>query len=94
MVTMVSKPPAAIAKLAARIPRNATFRQQFVQCGKARCKKWHGPYWYAFWRPVKPRGEWAKGRRRVGETQSAYVGSDARLEQLRKIWAEWARGGS
>ncbi len=24
-----------------------TFELRWVQCGKARCRKWHGPYWYA-----------------------------------------------
>jgi len=58
--------PATEREIAARVPRGATFRLQLVRCGKARCRKWHGPYWYAYW--------FAGGR-----TRSAYVGSDARL---------------
>lgn len=59
---------------------NATFRRQYVQCGKAGCKAWHGPYWYAF---VK-----ASGR-----TRSFYIGKDARMaEVLRaRAGAEHAR---
>jgi hypothetical protein len=31
-----------------------TYRQEYVKCGKARCKKCsdggaHGPYWFAYW---------------------------------------------
>lgn len=49
------------------MPRAATLRRQRVKCGKPNCRKWHGPYWYAFW--------WQGDR-----TRSAYVGSDARLQ--------------
>jgi hypothetical protein len=27
--------------------RAITFELRWIQCGKARCRKWHGPYWYA-----------------------------------------------
>jgi hypothetical protein len=61
--------PASIDALASKLPSNATFRSQLVQCGKKNCRKWHGPYWYAFW--------WSKGR-----TRSAYVGSLERAAKL------------
>ena len=56
----------AAAELARRVPAGATLRLQLVQCGKPHCKKWHGPYWYAFWKVN-------------GKTRSAYVGSRERL---------------
>ncbi len=32
-------------------PRNVTFRQEHVRCGKPGCRTCpHGPYWYAYWR--------------------------------------------
>jgi|GEM_PF-2705548 len=57
---------AAVASLAKRVPSSATLRRQYVLCGKPRCRKWHGPYWYAFWH-------------RGGAMKSAYIGSDARM---------------
>jgi hypothetical protein len=37
------------------LPKNATYRQEYVRCGKATCAPCqrgpgHGPYWYAYWR--------------------------------------------
>lgn len=29
--------------------RRVCYRRELVQCGKANCLKWHGPYWYAYW---------------------------------------------
>jgi hypothetical protein len=31
------------------IPAKATLRLELVLCGKAKCKRLHGPYWYAYW---------------------------------------------
>lgn len=47
-----------------------TYAQQWVWCGKRRCRKWHGPYWYAhYWTPG--------GRRPHGHgTRSKYVGKE------------------
>lgn len=47
-----------------------TYAQRYVLCGKPRCARWHGPYWYAYWK--------AKGK-----VHSKYVG--LRLpDELRK----------
>lgn len=27
-----------------------TYQLQLIHCGKERCKRLHGPYWYAFWK--------------------------------------------
>lgn len=28
----------------------ATYQQQYILCSKPSCTKWHGPYWYAYFR--------------------------------------------
>ncbi len=48
------------------LAEGVTYRQEYVRCGKARCKRCreghgHGPYWYAYW---------SEG----GRTRSRYVG--------------------
>lgn len=63
--------PAAAERTDRRPPRTATLRRQYVDCG--RCTKWHGPYWYAFWRVG-------------GRVRSAYVGRDDALERLLRAW--------
>lgn len=40
---------------------SVTYQLELVQCGKPNCRKWHGPYWYAYW---------SAG----GRTRSLYVG--------------------
>jgi hypothetical protein len=47
----LSPPPPARQPL----PKTATYRQEYVRCGKATCTSCcsgpgHGPYWYAYWR--------------------------------------------
>jgi len=27
-----------------------TYQQRYVWCGKMTCERWHGPYWYAFFK--------------------------------------------
>jgi hypothetical protein len=27
-----------------------TYQHKYIRCGKKHCRKWHGPYWYAFWK--------------------------------------------
>jgi hypothetical protein len=39
--------PAADSK--PEVPSRATLRLELVLCGKAKCKRLHGPYWYAYW---------------------------------------------
>jgi hypothetical protein len=55
--------------MARAIPPHAGFRRQWIDCGKPKCRKLHGPYWYAFWKD---------GRKE----RSAYVGSEAKLRAL------------
>lgn len=31
------------------LPAKATLRLELVHCGKKKCKRLHGPYWYAYW---------------------------------------------
>jgi hypothetical protein len=38
-------------RLPKKIPRGATLRLEFVNCG--RCPNQHGPYWYAYWKDYR-----------------------------------------
>lgn len=40
---------------------SVTYQLEYIQCGKPKCQKWHGPYWYAYW---------SSG----GRTRSLYIG--------------------
>jgi hypothetical protein len=54
-----------------KIPRGATLRLEFVNCG--RCPKQHGPYWYAYWKDYQ------------GVTRKLYLGKqlpDARAAAI------------
>lgn len=43
-------------------PRKVSYRQEYVRCGKDRCRTCpHGPYWYAYWKEE-------------GRTRSRYIG--------------------
>lgn len=44
---------------------SVTYQLERVQCGKAKCRKWHGPYWYAYWTAG-------------GRTRSLYIGKKLR----------------
>lgn len=44
---------------------SVTYQLELVQCGKPRCRRWHGPYWYAYW---------SAG----GRTRSLYIGKRLR----------------
>jgi hypothetical protein len=44
---------------------SVTYQLELVTCGKPRCLKRHGPYWYAYW---------TMGRR----TRSLYIGKERR----------------
>lgn len=81
------KPPKKPARKKPSIPSNATYRQQFVCCGKPKCGKCrgvnfaHGPYWYAEWA-----GANGKIRTRyVGRTLPAGV-----AERVAKESTSWA----
>jgi hypothetical protein len=47
-------------RLPKKVPRGATLRLEFVNCG--RCPKQHGPYWYAYWKDYR------------GVTRKLYIG--------------------
>jgi hypothetical protein len=57
--------------------RSVTYQRELVKCGKPKCKKWHGPYWYAYW-------TWGK------RTRTLYIGKvrrsahSVRLERDRR----------
>jgi hypothetical protein len=54
---------------------SVVYQRELVQCGKAKCRRWHGPYWYAY-------------TRKDGRARSFYVGKDfrtlAELERARR----------
>jgi Arc/MetJ family transcription regulator len=54
-----------------------TYQQKLIRCGKPTCRKWHGPYWYAFWK----HGRSTKSRY-VGKALPAYVRAAVQSEQL------------
>jgi hypothetical protein len=35
------------------IPKNATIRKEYVNCGKEACEELHGPYYYAYWKDAE-----------------------------------------
>ena len=43
--------------------RSITYERRHVLCGKPRCRKLHGPYWYAFWK-------------QGGRVRTAYIGRE------------------
>jgi hypothetical protein len=60
------------------VPRGATLRLELVLCGKPKCDRPHGPYWYACF---KERGRWRKvyiGRELPPELARRRVGSRRR----------------
>jgi hypothetical protein len=40
----------AYANRAKLIPKNATIRKEYINCGKEMCDIEHGPYYYAYWK--------------------------------------------
>lgn len=44
---------------------SVTYQLERVKCGKPRCRKWHGPYWYAYWTAG-------------GKTRTLYIGKQRR----------------
>lgn len=49
--------------------RGITYELRHVLCGKANCRKLHGPYWYAYWTAG-------------GRVRTAYIGKKfVRVEQ-------------
>ena len=50
----MASPPTSkqgLMRLSKKVPRGATLRLEFVNCG--RCPKQHGPYWYAYWKDYR-----------------------------------------
>lgn len=50
-----------------------TYQQRWILCSSTYCddRTWHGPYWYAFWKPpVRGKGKARTG----GVTKTKYVG--------------------
>jgi len=67
-----SSPAPAPAPVEVHHLAHVTYQLRFVRCGKARCDRWHGPYWYAFYRDSSPIG--TAGARKAGKTRCTYIG--------------------
>jgi hypothetical protein len=64
------------------VPPKATLRRELVLCGKAKCKRLHGPYWYAYWQ---------QGAR----TRKVYVGKELPSElRARRLTPKHRQRGS
>jgi hypothetical protein len=63
----MSKKPIVVERRHGRADRGrgVTYQLELVLCGKPRCRKRHGPYWYAYW---------SRGNR----TRKRYVGKQWR----------------
>lgn len=46
---LAKKPPALHVKHTRERGHGITYELRHVLCGKANCRKLHGPYWYAYW---------------------------------------------
>ena len=66
------------------LPPKSTLRQELVLCGKAKCRKLHGPYWYGYWR-----GEGVEGR--GGKVHKVYIGKHLPAELVRRRMKEKRR---
>ena len=56
-----SQLPAVETRNTRELGRGITYQLRPVLCGRAACKKQHGPYWYAYWTAG-------------GRVRSAYIG--------------------
>ena len=55
LAAIVGTPVGATASARQALPKTASYRHEYVRCGKAPCTRCgaglgHGPYWYAYWR--------------------------------------------
>jgi len=53
-----------------------TYQLEHVLCGKAKCRKLHGPYWYAYWK-------------RNNRLRKKYIGKRFAVVDRRLIDAQW-----
>lgn len=51
-----------------------TYQQKYILCSKPSCEKWHGPYWYAYYKPRVDAT--APKKKRATKTRSKYVGRE------------------
>lgn len=53
MITKKKKKKNPVVEVSPRHDRHqgasVTYQRELIQCGKPKCKRWHGPYWYAYW---------------------------------------------
>jgi hypothetical protein len=46
-------------------------RLHWIDCGKVRCRKLHGPYWYAHWTVKLSARRWKTRSKYIGTAKSA-----------------------
>jgi hypothetical protein len=66
--------------------RAITYQLELVLCGKAKCTRWHGPYWYAYW--------WRGTRqfsRYVGKIRRDFTVHELRARERREKLAAYRR---
>ena len=63
------------------LPPKSTLRLEHVLCGKPKCRKLHGPYWYGYFR-----GEGQAGR--GGRVRKVYIGKKLPAEIVRRRMKE------
>jgi hypothetical protein len=66
------------------LPPKSTLRQELVLCGKPKCAKLHGPYWYGYFR-----GDGREGR--GGRLRKVYIGKKLPAEIVRRRMKEKRR---
>ena len=60
---------------------SVTYQRELIRCGKPRCNKWHGPYWYAYWTAG-------------GRTRTLYIGKRLRPAAEVRTTRERPRSGT
>jgi hypothetical protein len=50
LINKIKSRQLACANRAKSIPKNATIRKEYINCGKQMCELKHGPYYYAYWK--------------------------------------------
>lgn len=81
------------------LPPRATLRLELVLCGRAKCGKLHGPYWYGyFWEGRRTRKVYigkhlpAEVVRRRMKDRPRKLGSAHDARVLRELQLDWTEG--
>jgi len=65
----------------ARTP-GVTYQLEWILCGKRKCKKLHGPYWYAYWKTAnRTRTRYVGKRFKIIDRAGSYVTGSSTEQQ-------------